>query len=66
MANSNLLAKSKTNKSIFSGQTIPDSYQNLDGLSNSKAYASSDRNALVGGVPPTPITTSTTTTTTTV
>jgi hypothetical protein len=68
--NSSLLAKSKTDKSLFSGQTIPDTYQSLDGLNNPKAYASSDRSGLAGGIPPTPplqtTTTSTTTTTTTV
>lgn len=63
--NSSLLAKSKTDKSLFSGQTIPDSYQSLSGLNNPKAYASTDRDALVGGVAFEPTTTTTTTTTTT-
>lgn len=69
--NSSLLAKSKVDKSVFSGQTIPDSYQSLNGLTNQKAVASYDRSGLTGGIPPTPpvptttTTTSTTTTTTT-
>jgi len=67
--NSSLLAKSKSDKSVFSGQTIPDTYQSLNGLNNPKAYASTDRDALVGGIPPIPevaqTTTSTTTSTTT-
>jgi hypothetical protein len=58
-------------KSIFSGQTIPDSYQNIEGLKNSTSYvANNDGSILVGSmtsvpVIPNPTTTSTTTTTTT-
>lgn len=63
--NSSLLAKSKSEKSIFSGQPIPDTYQSLNGLNNPKAYASTDRDALVGGIPPPPAETTTTTTTST-
>lgn len=62
--NSSLLAKSKSDRSVFSGQVIPDTYQSLNGLTNPKAYASTDRDALVGGIPVTPETTTTTTTTT--
>jgi len=65
--NSSLLTKSKVDKSVFSGQTIPDSYQSLNGLTNTKAVASYDRSGLAGSIPtpPPPTTTSTTTTTTT-
>ena len=63
--NSSLLAKSKSDRSVFSGQVIPDTYQSLNGLTSPKAYASTDRDALAGGVPPTPPPTTTTTTTTT-
>lgn len=63
--NSSLLAKSKSDKSIFSGQPIPDTYQSLNGLNNPKAYAPTDRDALVGGVASEPTTTTTTTTSTT-
>lgn len=66
--NSSLLAKSKVDKSVFSGQTIPDSYQSLNGLTNQKAYTLTDRSGLVGSIPtplPTPTTTTTSTTTTT-
>jgi hypothetical protein len=55
-------------KSAFSGQTIPDTYQGIEGLRNSTSYVSNNDGAiLVGSTPaiPIPTTTSTTTTTTT-
>jgi hypothetical protein len=57
-------------KSVFSGQTIPDTYQNIEGLKNSTSYASNNDGAILAGstlgtIPNTTTTTTTTSTTTT-
>jgi hypothetical protein len=67
MANKSTLLKN-LDKSIFSGQSIPDTYQSIQGMINPKAYAANnDGSILAGSTPeiPEPTTTTTTTTTTT-
>jgi hypothetical protein len=51
-------------KSAFSGQTIPDTYQSIEGLRNSTSYASNNDGAILAGSIPGIIPTTTTTTTT--
>ena len=70
MANKSTFLKNSP-KSIFSGQSIPDTYQSMEGLTSTKAYAANNDGAILAGsstsipVIPTPTTTTTTTTTTT-
>ena len=69
MANKSTLLKN-LDKSIFSGQNIPDTYQSIEGLTTPRAYAASnDGSIIVGSTPeisePTTTTTTTSTTTTT-
>jgi hypothetical protein len=71
MANKSTLLKN-LDKSIFSGQSIPDTYKSIEGLTTPKAYATSNEGAIIVGSTPeipglttTTTTTSTTTTTTT-
>jgi len=66
MANKSTLLKN-LDKSIFSGQTIPETYQSIEGLRNSTSYEASNQGAILVGSTPgvTPNTTTSTTTTTT-
>lgn len=65
MANNSKSLKNSS-KSLFSGQTFPDSYQNLEGVKSSTSYvANNDGSILVGSTPAIPQTTTSTTTTTT-
>jgi hypothetical protein len=65
MAN-NAKTLKNSSKSIFSGQAIPDTYQDIQGIRNSTSYvANNDGAVLVGSTPAIPVPTTTTSTTTT-
>ena len=51
-------------KSIFSGETIPETYQSIEGLRTSTSYEASNQGAILVGSTPGVIPTTTTTTTT--